>query len=75
MTRVLLGIVSTRGRGGRAGGSDGAGPRAVSLFRRISRAFPISLVLLLFFFIRDDSSQRVLQMNWWFHTLMVDLPG
>lgn len=47
--RALFGMFSTRGRGGRAGGSVGAGPRAVSLFRRISRALPIFLMVFFFF--------------------------
>lgn len=39
--KALEGMFSTRGLGGSAGGSVGAGPKAVSLLRRISRALPI----------------------------------
>jgi hypothetical protein len=63
ITLELLGIFSTRGRGGRAGGSVGAGPRAVSLLRRISRAFPMTsssfLFLLLLFTLKMNRFTHV----------------
>ena len=52
-------MFSTRGRGGRAGGSDGTGPKAVSLLRRISRAFP--MVSFLFLKINYASLLRVFE--------------